>query len=695
VGWFTFWEKLDTWAQLLLVISCVASVAIAVLYVLLSITPILRFSGYVEGYYSLYNYRLSYTHNGQLIHMPHTDYVRHVVGVFSTASYTLAGVAVLAIAIARRKPFTAPGIAYGASTALIVLYGLLKGYIWRAIELDIARFNHLIGGTLTYRTLAGTITFEGIKVEQTIIYRVALLSPIPIILLTVAIIPSAIATGIAIYTFYKNNTQTEKPSRKTPVNKLKKVTAYTTIGLTTFALLASVFTYYPSSIAVNPQPPPATLEQPPYTYTCTGLLRTSRRALTYTDFEAYPVPGWTSYGGVWELSAGGGFKGNALRGRDNNGGVARQTSQYYWNTRIDGYTSLWVSVKVRAEAGDGYKGIGLLNADRSRLYEISVQSTATIYKWDGAWRLLGSTSVPGYSATRWYTLVLYYTVTATAVSFTLWIYDDTGALVATLTASDTGATRFTPTYAGVTIDAATDRWFRFDDFIVSTVDPRFLYFTGFYTGMRVEVWDNLGYLVNSTAAPAPSFTLGVVSDVVVGTGSDGRIVVRYPDAYLCGVLTVPSTDAILGGDAYTLSTAPITVVLGVNKTSASLALRISGDPRFTTEARVLWVNVFQLLYARLLLDSFSAPSTLNLDLWIEGAATSTRIGIRNGNPISTSTSIVQLNLGLGNTIYLRGNFTSANQVARLNLKLEICTMPGSMGVCVYYPIALELTSSST
>ncbi|MEM1668612.1 MAG: hypothetical protein QXM53_08150 [Thermofilaceae archaeon] len=692
MGWFTSREKLDTWARLLLVISCVASVAIAVLYVLLSTTPILRFSGYVEGYYSLYNYRLSYTHNGQLIHMPHTDYVRHVAVVFSTASCTLAGVALIAIAIARRKPLIAPGIAYGVSTALIVLYGLLRGYMWRAIELDISRFNHLIGDTLTYRTLAGTITFEGIKVEQTIIYRVAHLSSIPIILLTLAVIPSAIATGIAIYTFYRNNTQTEKPSEKTPVNKLKKVTAYATTGLTTFALLASVFTYYPSSVTVNPQPPPATLEQPLYTYTCTGLLRTSRRALTYTDFEAYPVPGWTSYGGVWELSAGGGFKGNALRGRDNDGGVGR-SSQYYWNTRIDGYTSLWVSVKVRAETFDGYKGIGLLNADRSRLYEISVQSTATIHKWDGAWRLIGSTSVPGYSATRWYTLVLNYSVTATAVSFTLWIYDDTGALVATLTASDTGATRFTPAYAGVTIDAVPPRWFRFDDFIVSTMDPRSLHFTGFYTGMRVEVWDNLGYLVNSTAAPAPSFTLGVVSDVVVGTGSDGRIVVRYPDAYLCGVLTVPSTDAILGGDAYTLSTAPITVVLGVNKTSASLALRISGDPWFTTEARVLWVNVFQLLYARLLLDSLSAPSTLNLDLWIEGAATSTRIEIRNGNPISTSTSIVQLNLGLGNTIHLRGNFTTVNQVATLSLKLEICTMPGSMGACVFYPITLDLTSS--
>ncbi|MEM2208357.1 MAG: hypothetical protein QXG17_06685 [Sulfolobales archaeon] len=693
MGWFTSREKLDTWARLLLVISCVASVAIAVLYVLLSTTPILRFSGYVEGYYSLYNYRLSYTHNGQLIHMPHTDYVRHVAVVFSTASCTLAGVALIAIAIARRKPLTASGIAYGVSTALIVLYGLLRGFIRRAIELDIARFNHLIGETLTYRTLAGTITFEGVKVEQTIIYRATLLSPIPIALLTLAVVPSAIAAGIAISTLYKNSTQTRKPSVKTPVNKLKEVTAYAIIGLTTFTLLASVFTYYPSSIVVNPQPPPATLEQPPFIYTCTGLSRTSRGALTYTDFEVYPVLGWTASGGDWSVASGvPGAKGNALRGADDDRGLGG-SSHYYYNTILSGNN--WVVVKTRWASRTGWYGISMIDSGRNRFYAVEIRATGYLEIWSynvvtTEWSTHASVSIPGYSRRNWYTIVVYYSVAGTIITITAYLYDASGNYVTTASATINHRNVFTPAYLGVEVDEVIAY---FDEFIISTVDPRSLFFAGFYTGMRVEVWDNLGYLVNSTAAPAPSFTLGVVSDVVVGTGSDGRIVVRYPDAYLCGVLTVPGTDAILGGDAYTLSTAQITVVLGVNKTSASLALRISGDPWFTTEAQVLRVNVLQLLYARLLLDSLSVPSTLNLDIWIEGAATSTRIEIRKGNPISTSTSTVQLDLGLGNTIHLRGNFTTVNQVATLNLKLEICTMPGSMGACVYYPITLDLTSS--
>ncbi|MEM1815865.1 MAG: hypothetical protein QW432_00545, partial [Desulfurococcaceae archaeon] len=280
----------------------------------------------------------------------------------------------------------------------------------------------------------------------------------------------------------------------------------------------------------------------------------------------------------------------------------------------------------------------------------------------------------------------------TAVSFALWIYDDTGALVATLTASDTGATRFTPAYAGVTIDAATDRWFRFEDFIVSTVDPRFLYFTGFYTGMRVEVWDNLGYLVNSTTASIQPFTLGVVGDVVVGTGSNGRIVVKYPDNYLCGVLTVPATDAILGGDTYALSTSPFTLSLGANRTSASLTLYISGASSFNTTIRILRVNASQLLYARLILDAYTSPPTLNLDAWIEGTSDSTSISMRSGVPVTTSTSIVQLSLGLGNSIVLSGYFTATGQTAMLNLKLELCTGLGGSGACVYYPLSTELKS---
>jgi len=689
MGWLTAEDRVAKWIRLLVPISGVACAIVSLLYLLVATMPIYHFHGYVRGYYSILDYRLYYSYNQQPIAMPITDYIRHVSVTFTLLSLALLALSILSIAFTWKRPSMALGLAYGVSVSLVALYGLLNGYIYRAVSADVGMFSYLARDVVVFRTLAGTITFKGVVIEPTSVHWIVLDSWVPPLLLALATASSATATGATLSKVYKL-----KPAERGEwwAAKMQHGAVYVTLVLITFSALASVFIYYPTTIGLKPQPPPATLEQPPHTYTCTALTRTSRGALTYTDFETYPVPGWTNYGGVWELSSGGGFKGNALRGRDNNGGVGGVSSQYYWNTRIDGYTSLWVSVKVRAEAGDGYKGIGLLNADRSRLYEISVRSTATIYKWDGARRLIGSTSVPGYSATRWYTLVLYYTVTATAVTFTLWVYDDAGALVASLTASDTGATRFTPAYAGVTINAVPTRWFRFEDFVVSTVDPRSLYFTGFYTGMVVEVWDNLGYPVNSTTAPAPSFTLGVVSDVVVGTGSDGRIVVRYLDAYLCGELIVPSTDAILGGDTYALSTQSITLSLGANKTSASFTLYISGASAFNTTARILRVNASQLLYARLILDAYTSPQTLNLDVWIEGTSNSTSISMRSGVPVATSTSIVQLSLGLGNSIVLSGYFTATSQTAMLNLKLELCTGLGGSGACVYYPLSAELKS---
>ncbi|MEM1668260.1 MAG: hypothetical protein QXM53_06340 [Thermofilaceae archaeon] len=687
---YTVENQVSNSGRLLLVASGLTTAVASVLHLLVALQPLYRFHGLVQGYYSLLSYSLVYALNQQPVSMPHTDYIRYVSIAYMFSTLVVLLVSVASLLFSWRKPLVSMGLIHGCSSTLIVIHGLLRNYILRAVELDVARFNGLTRDTVSVETLAGRVVFIGVRIEPTWVQQLASswLTLIPVVF---AVVTSTASIAFAVRALDKATWRKWTPS--------PQLSGFTHRFLPVLLVLpvlfsqASTFNYQPSAFSMNPQPPPATLEAPLYTYTCTALTRTSRGALTYTDFETYPVSGWRDSGGVWGLSAGGGFKGNALRGRDNNRGVGGVSSQYYWDTRIDGYTSLWVSVRVRAEAGDGYKGIGLLNADRSRLYEISVYNgVAYIYKWDGAWRLINSTSVPGYSATRWYTLVLNYSVTATAVNFTLWIYDDTGALVATLTASDTGGTRFTPAYAGVTIDAATTLWFRFDDFIVSTVDPRFLYFTGFYTDMRVEVWDNLGYLVNSTSAPASSFTLSVVGDVVVGTGSNGRIVVRYPDTYLCGVLTVPSTDAVLGGDTYALSASPITWSIGVNGTSASLTLYISGASTFNTTARVLRVNAGQVLYARLILDPYTAPETLNLDVWLEGATRSTSILIRGGALIVDSTSRVQLNLGPENTVALSGYFTTIGQTATLHLRLELCTAPGGSGACAYYPIVLIVRS---
>ncbi|MCS7139636.1 MAG: hypothetical protein NZ940_02895 [Candidatus Nezhaarchaeota archaeon] len=524
------------------------------------------------------------------------------------------------------------------------------------------------------------------------IYTYVLANGVLRLLITPASVLSALALAIALLKDLRRaEVELKRGEPLSPV-RLRMALTYSLLFSTVLFSVASVYTYYPVTVGVSPVPPTATFEPPPYYLTCVALTRTARGALNWTDFETYPVPGWASRGGIWSLGTG--FKGFALNGTDNNGGIG-WASQYYWNRSVGNYSSLWVAVKTRAHTTtDAYKGIGLINGTLNRIYEIAVYGSAlTIYKWNGTWRLLGSSSIPGYSPTAWYTIVVNYSVTGVEVRLVAWAYNATGSLVASLNVSDRATDRFTPVYVGVTIDGL--GYHLFDDFIVSTRDPRSILFDGFDSGMRVEVWDDLGILVNSTTAPAPSFHLGVTTDVVVGRGSDGRIVVRYPDGFLSGNYTVPLADAILGGDVYNLSLRPMFWSFGPNRTSANLMVYLSSSIAFNTTARILRVNTSQQLYARLILENISAPTTLNASLWLIGSINSTSIEIWSGVPLTRTTNIVALNLGLNNSLALSGYFATTGQNATLWLKLEFCTLPDGRGACFYYPIRLELRSGSS
>ncbi|MEM4660882.1 MAG: hypothetical protein QXH84_04995, partial [Thermosphaera sp.] len=166
----------------------------------------------------------------------------------------------------------------------------------------------------------------------------------------------------------------------------------------------------------------------------------------------------------------------------------------------------------------------------------------------------------------------------------------------------------------------------------------------------------------------------------------------YPDGYLCGELTVPSTDAVLGGDTYALSVSLITWRLGANRTSVILTLNVSGNSQLNSTARILRVQANQPVFARLILDSYVSPASLNLDVWIEAATTSTSISVRSGVPLGTSTSIVQLNIGEGNVVYLSGYFTEQGRSATLSLKLELCSLNDGAGACVRYPMKIVVSS---
>ncbi|MEM2370532.1 MAG: hypothetical protein QXH51_06485 [Candidatus Bathyarchaeia archaeon] len=687
MGWATGEDRLSKLAETLLLASGVACIAASAIYLLVAVLPAYYFHGYVQGYYSILDYRLHYLVNRQPVPMPHTDYIRHVSLSFTISSLAILAISALSIAISRRRLPLASGLVFGCASTIILLYGLLNGYIYRAISLDLGRFSGLLGDRVIVRTLAGNITFVGVRLEQTGVLGLALNGR-----LMLALVATAVAASYASIVLVL--TKSSKPlfDRIPWPARIRQGLVYAMMGILAFSSLASVFTYYPSTLTIAPQPPPATLEQPPYTYTCTALTRTSREALTYTDFEIYPIPGWTARGGIWNnIGDVAGAKGKVLQGVDNDRGLGG-ASQYYYNTKVSGNN--WVALKTRLFSGTGYYGVSMMNSGRNRMYAVEIYATATtgyleIWTYNvvsGAWSRHANVIIPNFNRESWYTIVVSYSVSGTSITITAYLYDASGNYITSASVTITHNNVFTPAYVGVIVNNVTAY---FDEFILSTVDPRSISFTNFYTGMKVEVWDNLGNPVNSTTAPAQSFTLNVISDIVVGTGGDGRIVVRYPDAYLCGTLTMPSTDAILGGDAYALTTASIAVSLGSNRTSASLTLYISGTPQFTTTARVLRISASQVLYTRLILDSASAPPTLNLDIWLEGATSSTSITIRDGVPTTTSTSIVQLNLGLGNSVSLNGYFTATGQTATLNLKLELCTMPGGAGACVYYPVVID------
>ncbi|MEM1703493.1 MAG: hypothetical protein QXQ31_05520 [Zestosphaera sp.] len=683
----------------MVVASGLACAIASTLYILLATAPLYYFYGYVRGYYSLLDYKLCYTHNEQPIFMPHTDYIRHVSVTFILLSIILLSMSILSMALALRRPLVSSGIIYGASNGLVVLYGLLSGYVIRALSLDMARFNSLARDIVAFRTLAGTITFEGIKLEQTPIHSLIFSSPILIILLLIAVLASCAATALSLHIVYE-----QAPAEKRPrgwSQNIRQISAYAAISMLAFTALASVFAYYPSTLTASPQPPPATLEPPPYNYACIGLTRTARGALTYTDFETYPVPGWASSGGSWSSESGvTGAKGSVLQGTDDGTGLGR-VSHYYYATSLSGYSSLWVATKTKWVSGIGWHGISMMNSGMNRLFTVEIRAAGAtsgyleIWSYNVAttgWYLHAQVTIPNYDRTSWYVVVVYYSVSRTTITITAYLYYANGSYVTSTSATITHRNVFAPAYIGVDVDNVRAY---FDDFSISTVDPRSISFTGFYSDMRVEVWDNLGDLVNSTTAPASSFYLNVTSDIVVGTGVDGSIVVKCPDAYVCGVLSVPLTDAILGGDAYALSTAPIAVSLGANKTSSTITLNISSSRLFNTTTRFLRISSSQVLYARLILDNVSAPDTLNLSLWLEGVARSTSITIVDGVPISTSTSVVRLNLGLNNSIALAGYFSATGQTATLDLRLELCTAEGGLGACVYYPIELEIRSASS
>jgi len=452
----------------------------------------------------------------------------------------------------------------------------------------------------------------------------------------------------------------------------------------------AVFTYYSAKITASPVPPPIVLGAGVSPY-CVSMTRTARTAITYTDFETYPVPGWASDGGTWGLTTG--YKGYGLQGTDNNRGIG-SASQYYYNTALSSYTSLWVTVKTKLASGSGWHGIVLINSGLNSMFtvEISTAGRLEIWYYSGGWLRENFARIQNYNPANWYVIVVSYSVTTTSTSINAYLYDTSGNLVASVSWS--GGYYFTPTYLGVDVDGVTAV---FDDFEISTGDPRFVTVNNTIPGYTVSIGDNLGNIVAAITASSSTTQLSVVADVVVGTGVDGNITVKYPDGTICLVYKPASGDTILGGDIYTITQGSLATSFGANYTSASVRATIWVSNGNSTGIIFLSASnndSSKPYYARLILDvSTSVVSGLTCDVTLyTSTTTSTPITVSSGQVVSSATSFIQVPAGGSANLSFTGYASSTRLTMRLNMLLEYCSQPGEQGVCVYYPVSLTLNS---
>ncbi|MEM0260595.1 MAG: hypothetical protein QXJ51_04460, partial [Sulfolobales archaeon] len=257
MDWNTGEDRLDRIARLLILVSSLIGVIASLIYLLLVILPIYYFHGYVYGYYSVTDYKLYYSYNNQPISMPHTDYIRHVSLIFALSSASLLVISIASAVLFKRKPLLALGLSYGVSMGLIMLYGLFNGYIYRAVSLDVGGFSNLIGDEKSFSTLAGVITFEGVRIEETSILRIGGSNWIQLILIIIAFTTSFTSLIIVSRKIAENKpSNIEKPRSTSFRNKM----SLATLILLVLPVLASVFVYNPATLTIAPSPPTATLE---------------------------------------------------------------------------------------------------------------------------------------------------------------------------------------------------------------------------------------------------------------------------------------------------------------------------------------------------------------------------------------------------------------------------------------------------
>jgi len=447
--------------------------------------------------------------------------------------------------------------------------------------------------------------------------------------------------------------------------------------------------------------PPLYFDYPPATYTCTGLTRT-RTAITYTDFESLPS-GWAQRGGTWNIVPGG-YKGNAIRGIDGNNGIGG-ASQFYYGTNLNNYNSLWVTTKLKYVSSNPYVryGLALINLQLNRLYEISIEQGGFLgirsYRVESpnGWQILSQTSITNFNLNNWYVLVVFYQVIPlipTRVIIQAYLYYVNGNLVAQTSAYSISIRSFTPAFIGLEIDNGRAIY---DDFEISTTDLRIITFNNLQINMQVQIIDNLNNIIAQGTAAASSLNLNVINDIVVGTGIDGKIIIKYPNGINCLIFNNPLSDAILGGDTYSLISSTMTITIDSTKTDSNEELKVAGSLNYFTQAILLNITVVDInnYYAILTLNQtasvISSNFYSNITLVNRNNVKSTNITIVNGVVTSNTTSELQV-FGSNNYIFISSRYSTTGLSSTLTLILQYCTLPNSSGACVFYRINLTIKS---
>jgi len=222
-----------------------------------------------------------------------------------------------------------------------------------------------------------------------------------------------------------------------------------------------------------------------------------------------------------------------LLGTDNNGGPGG-TSIYYWVSSISSYAGFSVSVKVQQVAQAGgtiYMGVDLLQsaAVGSRLYEIDVYVSGTtgyleIRYYSGArWtRLYRSSQTFLVDGSRWFIMLINYSrnTATTTNTISAAVYDVNGNQLASGSVQIGGNRYFVPSYVGVSVNSGTGSGARarFDDFVFSLGNPRYLLVEGLPPGYRVELYDDEGRAVAEATSGGGVTRLDILKDLVVGRG---------------------------------------------------------------------------------------------------------------------------------------------------------------------------------